>query len=127
MVTLHGLRHTAASIMLGAGVPLLVVSRQLGHASPQITAAISADLSSDRQLDAAVRAFQVDADAGGHATLGEKSFDEAAALPETLPPCKRQVRGSSPLFGSHKRPAQAWFCLVLGGEREFDKIGLNRS
>src|ERR1019366_966312 len=32
VVSLHGLRHKAASIMLGAGVPLLVVSRQLGHA-----------------------------------------------------------------------------------------------
>ncbi len=35
---LHDLRHTAASLMLAAGVPLFVVSRVLGHASIQITA-----------------------------------------------------------------------------------------
>ena len=30
---MHDLRHTAASIMLASGVPLIVVSRQLGHSS----------------------------------------------------------------------------------------------
>lgn len=34
----HELRHSAASIMLAAGVPLEVVSRVLGHASIRITA-----------------------------------------------------------------------------------------
>lgn len=33
----HDLRHTAASIMLNRGVPLIVVSRILGHAKPSIT------------------------------------------------------------------------------------------
>ena len=33
----HDLRHVAASLMLGAGVPMAVVSRQLGHASIAIT------------------------------------------------------------------------------------------
>lgn len=37
-VRLHDLRHTAASLMLAAGVPLVVVSRVLGHASIAITA-----------------------------------------------------------------------------------------
>jgi integrase len=58
LVTLHGLRHTAASIMLAAGVPLIVVSRQLGHANPNITATVYAHLvSHDEQLDGAMRAF----------------------------------------------------------------------
>ena len=35
---LHDLRHTYASLALQRGVPLLVVSRQLGHASIAITA-----------------------------------------------------------------------------------------
>lgn len=56
-LTPHGLRHSAASIMLGAGVPLIVVSRQLGHANPNITATIYAHLLGDRQLDAAAAVF----------------------------------------------------------------------
>ncbi len=37
-IRLHDLRHTYASLALQRGVPLLVVSRQLGHASIAITA-----------------------------------------------------------------------------------------
>lgn len=57
LVTLHGLRHTAGSLMLAAGVPLIVVSRQLGHANPNITAQVYAHLLSDSQLDAAAAVF----------------------------------------------------------------------
>ena len=59
LVTFHGLRHSAASVMLGAGVPLIVVSRQLGHANPQITATVYAHLLGDEQLDAAAAAFDL--------------------------------------------------------------------
>jgi len=38
-IRLHDLRHTAASLMLSAGVPVKVVSEMLGHASPVITLA----------------------------------------------------------------------------------------
>lgn len=37
-IGLHDLRHGAASLMLAAGVPLLVVSKRLGHSSLAITA-----------------------------------------------------------------------------------------
>ncbi|GAC1324670.1 MAG: hypothetical protein NVSMB13_06480 [Mycobacteriales bacterium] len=37
-IVLHGLRHTRASHALAAGVPLTVVSRQLGHSSIALTA-----------------------------------------------------------------------------------------
>jgi integrase len=57
LVTLHGLRHSAASIMLGAGVPLIVVSRQLGHANPNVTAQVYAHLLADSQLDEAAAVF----------------------------------------------------------------------
>ena len=57
VVTLHGLRHSAASAMLLAGVPLLVVSRQLGHANPQVTATVYAHLTNDEALDLAAEAF----------------------------------------------------------------------
>lgn len=59
LVTFHGLRHTAASIMLAAGVPLIVVSRQLGHANPNITATVYAHLLEDTQLDAAAAVFDL--------------------------------------------------------------------
>jgi integrase len=52
LVSAHGLRHTAASTALAAGVPLLVVSRQLGHSDQIVTAHHYAHLLADEQLDA---------------------------------------------------------------------------
>ena len=57
LVTLHGLRHTCGSILLARGVPLIVVSRHLGHADPNITARVYAHLLSDSQLDLAAEVF----------------------------------------------------------------------
>ena len=57
LVTLHGLRHTCGSILLAHGVPLIVVSRHLGHADPDITARVYAHLLSDTQLDRAAEVF----------------------------------------------------------------------
>ena len=36
-IRLHDLRHTHASILLKAGVPVKVVSERLGHANPAFT------------------------------------------------------------------------------------------
>lgn len=63
LVTLHGLRHTAGSIALAAGIPLIVVSRQLGHSNPQITATVYAHLLSDAQLDDVAAVFERATDA----------------------------------------------------------------
>ena len=41
-IRLHDCRHTAASLMLGARVPVKVVSQMLGLASPTITLAVYA-------------------------------------------------------------------------------------
>ena len=38
----HGLRHTAATVALRAGVPVHVVSRRLGHSDPSITLSVYA-------------------------------------------------------------------------------------
>jgi integrase len=43
-LTFHALRHTCASMLLSAGVPLPEVAQILGHASPQVTATIYAHL-----------------------------------------------------------------------------------
>jgi integrase len=49
--------------MLAAGVPLIVVSRQLGHANPNITATVYAHLLNDAQLDDAAAVFLAPHDA----------------------------------------------------------------
>jgi integrase len=57
LVSVHGLRHTCASVLLARGVPLIVVSRHLGHADPNITARVYAHLLSDSQLEQAAEVF----------------------------------------------------------------------
>jgi integrase len=54
-VGLHTLRHTAASTMLAAGVPLVTVSEILGHSSVAITGDIYGHATSDGLRDAMTR------------------------------------------------------------------------
>jgi len=54
---LHALRHTHGSMLLSAGLPLPAVSKRLGHANPNITAAVYAHaLPSDEER--AAEAFE---------------------------------------------------------------------
>lgn len=46
-ITFHGMRHTYATLALRAGVPLVVVSERLGHASPETTMRIYAHVLAD--------------------------------------------------------------------------------
>ncbi|MGD8457029.1 MAG: site-specific integrase [Anaerolineales bacterium] len=52
-IRFHDLRHTAASLMLNSGVPVLVVSKRLGHAKPSITLDVYGHLISSMQEFAA--------------------------------------------------------------------------
>lgn len=52
-VRFHDLRHTAATLMLAAGVPLKVVSETLGHASIVVTADVYAHVTPDLRREAA--------------------------------------------------------------------------
>lgn len=52
-VRVHDLRHTYASLALQRGVPLLTVSRQLGHASIQITGDVYGHLAPEAGREAA--------------------------------------------------------------------------
>lgn len=52
-VCFHDLRHTCASLLLSAGVPVHVVSRQLGHSSAAITLRIYAHVMPGQGADAA--------------------------------------------------------------------------
>jgi integrase len=52
-VRFHDLRHTAATLMLAAGVPMKVVSETLGHASIVVTADVYAHVTPDLKREAA--------------------------------------------------------------------------
>jgi integrase len=54
-VRLYGLRHTAATLALAAGVPTKVVSEQLGHASSGFTLDVYAHVLPHMQKEAAAR------------------------------------------------------------------------
>ena len=51
-ITLHGLRHTHASLLIAAGVPLKIVSERLGHSQTSTTAEIYAHVSKTMQQQA---------------------------------------------------------------------------
>lgn len=53
--TFHGLRHTAATLMLAQGVPLKVVSEMLGHDSIQITGDLYTEVVDELKAKAAAR------------------------------------------------------------------------
>jgi len=52
-IRFHDLRHTAASLMLNHGVPVIVVSKILGHAKPSTTMDIYGHLINEMQEEAA--------------------------------------------------------------------------
>jgi integrase len=52
-IRFHDLRHTAASLMLNHGIPVIVVSKILGHAKPSTTMDIYGHLIHDMQDEAA--------------------------------------------------------------------------
>ena len=54
-VRLHDLRHSVATLMLRAAVPVHVVSEHLGHASPSITMDVYAHVLRDQRTDATAK------------------------------------------------------------------------
>lgn len=54
-ITFHGLRHTSATLLLQAGVPIKVVSERLGHKRIEITLNVYAHVLPSMQQDAAVK------------------------------------------------------------------------
>jgi integrase len=51
-ITLHGLRHSSATLLLSMGVPLKVIQEILGHSSYSITADIYTDVLPAMQKEA---------------------------------------------------------------------------
>ena len=54
-ITVHGLRHTSATLLLAAGVPPHVVHRRLGHKKIEMTLGLYAHVLPSMQADAAKR------------------------------------------------------------------------
>jgi integrase len=54
-ITVHGLRHTCATLLLAAGVPPHVVQRRLGHKRVEMTLNQYAHVLPSMQADAAAR------------------------------------------------------------------------
>lgn len=52
-IRFHDLRHTAASLMLNHGIPVLIASRRLGHSKPSITMDVYGHLMPSQQEKAA--------------------------------------------------------------------------
>jgi integrase len=52
-ITVHGLRHTAATLMLNAGIPVHVVAARLGHSNVNITWQTYTHVLKDAHQDAA--------------------------------------------------------------------------
>ena len=53
VIRLHGLRHTHATLLISAGVPVKVVSERLGHATPTYTIGTYQHVLPGMQADAA--------------------------------------------------------------------------
>jgi integrase len=58
-IHLHDLRHSAASMALVAGVPMKVVSENLGHSTLAVTANVYSHVTSDLARDSAERVAAV--------------------------------------------------------------------
>lgn len=52
-IRFHDLRHTAASLMLNHGIPVLIASRRLGHSKPSITMDVYGHMIPSKQAEAA--------------------------------------------------------------------------
>lgn len=52
-IRFHDLRHTAASLMLNHGIPVLIVSKRLGHSKPSITLDVYGHIIPSQQEEAA--------------------------------------------------------------------------
>ena len=52
-LTFHGLRHTAATLMLGSGTHIRVVAERLGHADPGVTLRVYSHVTPTMQREAA--------------------------------------------------------------------------
>jgi len=93
-ITIHDLRHTHATLLIKAGVPLKVVSERLGHSSPAFTMATYQHVIPGMQADAAntfaalLKEHDNNDDGTGEVSSTgfypvEESVEEPPVMPET--------------------------------------------
>ena len=54
-ITLHDLRHTRATLLLKAGIPVKLVSERLGHSNPSFTVTVYQHVLPGMQAEAAAK------------------------------------------------------------------------
>ena len=59
MLTFHGLRHSHATVLLRAGVPVRVFAERLGHVDPAMTLRVYQHVVPGMQRDAEARAAEI--------------------------------------------------------------------
>jgi Phage integrase family len=79
VIRFHDLRHTHATLLLKAGVPVHVVAQRLGHASPALTLSIYSHVL-PRQQAAAAAAFAELVEAKVCADCGEPMGEDGGRL-----------------------------------------------
>ncbi|GAA4481808.1 site-specific integrase [Microbacterium panaciterrae] len=104
-VTIHDLRHTAASLAISAGANVKVIQRMLGHASAAMTLDTYADLFDD-DLDAVSRALDA---ARTAANVGKMWAERALNAPDDIVtyPQPAETQGESPDPGTWIGASQA--------------------
>lgn len=84
-MTLHGLRHMSASLMLASGANIALVSKRLGHSSVQVTSDVYSHLIGSASRDAANAAASLvprsSANAGAHTVHIQGGDDMKKAAP----------------------------------------------
>ena len=68
-IRFHDLRHTAATLMLNNGIPVIVVSRRLGHSKPSITLDVYGHLIPNKQEEVATLMDQIMSPIASESTL----------------------------------------------------------
>jgi integrase len=81
-IRLHDLRHTHATLLLKAGVPVHVVAARLGHADPSVTLRVYAHVLADQDNNAAT-AFAAMVDADNNIDVQAGIEDDPGPEPET--------------------------------------------
>jgi len=119
LIRFHDLRHTAATLMLADGVPLVTVWEILGHSSPAIRANLYAH-ALDESKSVAIAGLSQQLKKGDKREPGR-----AAAAPRSIAPIAPVVapvaswgNKNSALTGMVRALLTALLCGVSGGEGE---------
>ncbi|MGA4561504.1 tyrosine-type recombinase/integrase [Uniformispora flossi] len=104
-ITMHDLRHLAATLTIAAGVPLVVVSKTLRHSTLSTTANIYAHLTRPAARAAVVTIQRVLAQAEEHLTTGGLLSSARGAMP---PEPRGWLQQVTELLDPRRAAARSW-------------------